>query len=77
MSSYTKYHKKYREQHKDKINAYKKKKYHEQKHGIPLDMYDTYAIEPHRKYYIKFNKMLSELNVELLRVMINNYVKNN
>ena len=78
MSTYTKYHRKYQQSHKSKINAYKQKYYYYRRYGIPLDKYDEYihVFNDNRQEYIKLAKMLSLLDATLLRVIINKVLYN-
>ena len=71
MSSYTKHHKKYAEDNRDRINRYKSEKYYEKKYGIPLAMNDSYS--RNRKYYAKLMRDLKKLDVEVIKCMLRHY----
>ena len=48
------------------------KKYYQKQYGIPIHQYDDFIrdFDAHRSFYVKFNKKLSELNPDLLKLII-------
>ena len=72
MSSYTKYHKKYSEKHKDRINEHRVRNYHRKKYGIPPEQFDEYITDfrAHKSDYLKLVRLSKKLNTDLVRMML-------
>ena len=75
MTSYTKYHKKYSQDHKNKINRHRMRKYYYTTYGIPMDRGDLMsAFCDQRSHYVKLKKLttiIQSLNPEIVNLIIN------
>ena len=74
MTSYTKYHKKYSQDNKNKINKHRMRKYYHSNYGIPLDRGDLIVdFLVNRSHYVKLKKLTSiiqNLNPEIVKLII-------
>ncbi len=63
-SAYTKYHKKYHHENKNKINQYRMRKYYQTTYGIPVERGDLLsAFYEHKPFYLKLKHIAQQLRV--------------